>query len=171
MESGGKDGACLNSSQPPSQKNAVSDVIITRRLRDRDLLQKRKAEAQEKEMNQWVLREQRKQSKRGKRPAKGWSCKLVVEPSQEPEPGPQPSPQEEAQPVPSKPAAPEPVHQEEPPMLNIQDLIPGMQLGGVEGKLAAGREDPAGEEEVFQPAEAEIPEDLNTLLEHAYQDN
>lgn len=32
------------------------DVIITRRLRDRELLRKRKAEALEKDSAQWVLR-------------------------------------------------------------------------------------------------------------------
>lgn len=32
------------------------DVIITRRLRDRELLRKRKAEALEKDSAQWVMR-------------------------------------------------------------------------------------------------------------------
>ncbi|XP_065513526.1 hemogen [Caloenas nicobarica] len=176
MESLGKDHAYSDSSLPPSaarEEYAVPDVIITRRLRDRELLRKRKAEAQEKDSIQWVLREQEKtkRQRRGRGARRGRGRQLVVEPSLEPEPqlDPQPDPQEEAEPAPSKTAPPE--HQEQPPMLNIQDLVGGMQPGAVEGELAARNQDFAGEEEVLKPAEGEIPEVLNTPLENDHQDN
>ncbi|KAM6109889.1 hemogen [Phoenicopterus ruber ruber] len=178
MESLGKDHAYSDSSLPPSaarEEYAVPDVIITRRLRDRELLRKRKAEAQEKDSIQWVLREQKKnkQQRRGRGARRGRGRQLVVEPSPEPEPelDPQPNPQEEAEPAPSELAPPEPVHQEQPPLLTIQALVSGMQSGAVEGELAASSQDPAGEEDVLKPAEGEIPEALNTPLENEYQDN
>ncbi|NXU23432.1 HEMGN protein, partial [Thalassarche chlororhynchos] len=148
---------------------------ITHRLRDRELLRKRKAEAQEKDSVQWVLREQEKNKRqrrgRGARRGRGHQPAVEPNPEPEPEPDPQPDPQEEAEPAPSKPAPPEPVHQEQPPMVTIQDPVSGMQPGAVEGELAARIQDPAGEEEVLKPAEAEIPEALNTPLENDHQDN
>ncbi|KAK2531164.1 chymotrypsin inhibitor [Columba guinea] len=178
MESLGKDHAYSDSSLPPSaarEEYAVPDVIITRRLRDRELLRKRKAEAQEKDSIQWVLREQEKtkRQRRGRGARRGRGRQLVVEPSLEPEPelDPQPDPQEEAEPAPSKTAPPEAVHQEQPPMLTIQDPVGGIQLGAVEGELAARSQDFAGEEEVLKAAEGEIPEVLNTPLENDHQDN
>ncbi|XP_009283336.1 PREDICTED: hemogen [Aptenodytes forsteri] len=310
MESLGKDHAYSDSSLPPSaarEEYAVPDVIITHRLRDRELLRKRKAEAQEKDSIQWVLREQEKnkrqrrgrgarrgrghqlavepspepepepdpqldpqeeaepapsklalpeplhqeqppvlvctlppppvrlqeaavrswagglqkcsfcwddwvavtarglakrprgrresppphaqlftpvkspgreqeknkRQRRGRGARRGRGHQLAVEPSPEPEPEPDPQldPQEEAEPAPSKLALPEPLHQEQPPVLTMQDLVSGMQPGVAEGELAARSQDPAGEEEVLKPAEAELPEALNTPLENDHQDN
>ncbi|XP_040436379.1 hemogen [Falco naumanni] len=178
MESLGKDHAYSDSSLPPSaahEEYAVPDVIITRRLRDRELLRKRKAEAQEKDSVQWVLRDQEKskRQRRGRGAGRGRGRQLVMQPSLEPEvePDPQPNPQEKAEPAPSELAPPEPVYQEQPPMPTIQGLFSGMQPGAVEGKLASRSQDPTGEEEVVKPAEAEIPEALNTPLENDQQDN
>ncbi|NXI36538.1 HEMGN protein, partial [Galbula dea] len=178
MESLGKEHDYSDSSLPPSaarEEYAVPDVIITHRLRDRELLRKRKAEAQEKDSVQWVLREQEKnkRQRRGRGARRGRGRQLVVEPSLEPEPKPepQPNPQQEAESEPSEPAPPEPVHQEQPPMLIIQDLVSGMQPGTAEGPLAARNQDPMGEEDVLKPAEAETPEVLTTPLEYDHQDN
>ncbi|XP_014814699.1 PREDICTED: hemogen [Calidris pugnax] len=177
MESLGKDHAYSDSSLPPSaarEEYAVPDVIITRRLRDREQLRKRKAEAQEKDSIQWVLREQTKRQRRGRGTRRGRGRQPVVEINPEPEPelDSQPKPQEEAEPVPSESAAPsEPAHQEELPVLSFQDMVSGMQPGVVERELAARSQDPAGEEEVLKPAEAEIPEAWNTPLENEHQDN
>ncbi|XP_075583086.1 hemogen [Pelecanus crispus] len=177
MESLGKDRAYSDPSLPSSaarEEYAVPDVIITRRLRDREMLRKRKAEAQEKDSVQWVLREQekKKRQKRGRGARQGRGHQPAVEPSPEPEPEPDPQlkPQEEAEPAPSNLAPPEPVRQEQPPLLTIQDVISGMQPGAAVGELAARSQDPAGEEEVLKPADAEIPEALNTPLENDHQD-
>ncbi|NXG52248.1 HEMGN protein, partial [Psilopogon haemacephalus] len=174
MESLGKDHPYSDSSLPPSaarEEYAVPDVIITHRLRDRELLRKRKAEAQEKDSIQWDLREQEKnkRQRRGRVARRGRGRQLVVEPSLEPEP--QPDPQKEDEAAPSEPAPPEPVHQEQLPTLTIHDLVSGMQPGVAEEKLAVRNQDPVGEEEVLKPAEAEIPEVLNTPLEYDHQDN
>ncbi|NXO03144.1 HEMGN protein, partial [Rhinopomastus cyanomelas] len=159
---------------------------ITHRLRDRELLRKRKAEAQEKDSIQWVLREQEKNKRqrrgRGRGGRRGRGHQLVVEPSLEPEPEPnlQPDSRKKADPAPAEAAPTEPalaetalpelVNQEEPPMLTIQDLVSGMQPGVVEGQLAAKSQDPTGEEEVLKP-EADIPEALTTPLEYDHQDS
>ncbi|XP_063996013.1 hemogen isoform X2 [Pogoniulus pusillus] len=173
MESLGKDHPYSDSSLPPSaarKEYAVPDVIITHRLRDRELLRKRKVEAHEKDSVQWDLREQEKnkRQRRGRGARRGRGHQMVVEPNlePEPEPEPQPHPQKEAEAAP-----PEPVHQEQLPMLTIHDLDSGMQPRVVEEKLAARNQDPVGEEEVLKPAEAEIPEVLNTPLEYDHQDN
>ncbi|NXR13617.1 HEMGN protein, partial [Semnornis frantzii] len=147
---------------------------ITHRLRDRELLRKRKAEAQEKDSAQWDLREQEKnkRQRRGRGARRGRGRQLVVEPSLEPEskPEPQPDPQKEAEAASSETAPPEPVNQEQLPMLTIHDLVSGMQPGVLE-KMAVRSQDPVGEEEVLKPAEAEIPEVLNTPLEYDHPDN
>ncbi|XP_054034818.1 hemogen [Dryobates pubescens] len=178
MESLGKDHPYSDSSLPPPaarKEYSVPDVIITHRLRDRELLRKRKAEAQEKDSIQWDLREQEKnkRQRRGRGARRGRGRQLVVEPSLEPEaePEPQPDPQKEAEAAPSEPAPPEPVAQEQLPMLTIHDLVTGMQPGVAEEKLAVRSQDPVGEEELLKPAEAEIPEVLNTPLEYDHQDN
>ncbi|XP_064294292.1 hemogen [Phalacrocorax carbo] len=176
MESSGKGYAYSDSSLPPSaarEEHAVPDVIITHRLRDRELLRKRKAKAEEKQSTQWVLKEQKNKRQRTSRGARRGRGHLpAVEPILEPELelDHQLGPQEEAEPVPSKSASPEPVHQEQLPVLTIQDLVSGMQQGAVEGELAARSQDPTGEDEVLKPAE-EIPEALNTTLENDHQDN
>ncbi|XP_035758203.1 hemogen isoform X2 [Egretta garzetta] len=143
MESVGKDHGYSDSSLPPSaarEEYAVPDVIITRRLRDRELLRKRKAEAQEKDS---IQEQKSKRQRRGRGARRGRGRQLAVEPSLEPEPEPasQPDSQEEAEPAPSGPAPPEPV-QEQPSMLTIQDLVSGMQPGPVEEELVAGCQDP-----------------------------
>ncbi|KAM7076821.1 hemogen [Ciconia maguari] len=172
MESLSKDHAYSDSSLPPSaahEEYAVPDVIITRRLRDRELLRKRKAEAQEKDSVQWVLKEQKnKRQRRGRGARRRRGRQPAVEPSPEPELelDPQPDPQEEAEPAPSKPPLPEPVPQEQLPVLTIQDLVSAMQPGAAEREVAARSQDPAGEEEVLKPAEVEVPEALNTPPEN-----
>ncbi|XP_068031942.1 hemogen [Anomalospiza imberbis] len=178
MESSGKDHASSDSSVPPSEaceEFAVPDVIITRRLRDRELLRKRKAEALEKDSAQWVMRAYKnEQQRRGRRAKRGRGRQVVVVKSvleSEPEVEPQPDPQEKAEPVPSEPALPEPGFQEQPPVLAIQNKVGGMQAVAVEGELADRSLDPAGEEDVLKPAEADILEELNTPLENDHQDN
>ncbi|NXV81149.1 HEMGN protein, partial [Atlantisia rogersi] len=154
-------------------------AIMTHRLRDRELLRKRKAEALKKDSAHWILREQKsKQQRRGKASRRGWGRQPVMKPSvePEPEPDPQPGPQEEAEPALAKPALPkpappEPAYQEQLPVLTIQDLVNEMQPGELEVELAARSQDPIGEEELLQLAEAEIPEALNTALENEYQDS
>ncbi|XP_027603915.1 hemogen [Pipra filicauda] len=187
MESLSKDHPSPDSSLPCSaarQEYAVPDVIITHRLRDRELLRKRKAEALEKDSTQWVLREHKNQKqKRGRGAKRGRGRQPEVKATLDPEPttDPQPELQEEAEPVHSEPALPEPVHsepalpepvyQEQLPMLTIHNPVSGMQPVAVEGEPAARSLDPAGEEEVVKPTEAEILEDFNTPLENDHQDN
>ncbi|XP_051499087.1 hemogen-like isoform X1 [Apus apus] len=186
MESLGKDHAYSDPSLPPAaacEEYAVPEVIITRRLRDRELLRKRKAEAQEKDSVQWVLRQQEKtkRQRRGGGARRGRGRQPAVQPS--PQPDPQPDPQPEPQPKPqpdsrgeAEPALPElappePVYPEQPAVLTFQDLVSGMQPGVAEREPAARIQDPTGEEEVLKPAEAEIPEALNTPLENEQEEN
>ncbi|CAN8220021.1 unnamed protein product [Coccothraustes coccothraustes] len=178
MESLGKDHASSDSSLPPSaacEEYAVPDVIITRRLRDRELLRKRKAEALEKDSAQWVMRDYKnKQQRRARRAKRGRGRQTVVKAVLESEPAvnPQPDPEEKAEPVPSEPALPEPgIQQQPPPVLTIQNMVSGMQEVAVEGELADRSLDPTGEEDVLKPAEADILEELNTPLENDHQDN
>ncbi|XP_041342354.1 hemogen [Pyrgilauda ruficollis] len=177
MESLGKDHASLDSSLPPSaacEEYAVPDVIITRRLRDRELLRKRKAEALEKDSAQWVMRDYKnEQQRRTRRAKRGRGRQTVVKAVLEAEPAvdPQPDPQEKAEPVPSEPALPEPGFQQQPPLLTIQNVVGGMQAVPAEGELADRSLDAAGEEDALKPAEADILEELNTPLENDHQDN
>ncbi|XP_062369250.1 hemogen [Cinclus cinclus] len=177
MESLGKVHSSSDSSLTTSadcEEYAVPDVIITRRLRDRELLRKRKAEALEKDSAQWVLRDYKsEQQRRPRRAKRGRGRQTVVKAVLESEPAvdPQPDPQEKAEPVPTEPALPEPVYQQQPPMLTIQNMAGGMQAVTVEGELADKSLDPAGEEDVLKPAEADVLEELNTPLENDHQDN
>ncbi|XP_027740465.1 hemogen [Empidonax traillii] len=177
MESLGKDPPSSDSSPPPSAARkdyAVPDVIITHRLRDRELLRKRKAEALEKDLAQWILRVDKNQrQKRGRRTKRGRGHQREVKATLDPEPTiePQPEPQKEAEQVHSEPALPEPAYQEQLPMMTIQNPVSGMQPVAVEGESAARSLDPAGEEEVVNPAEAEILEIFSTPLENDHQDN
>ncbi|XP_017671839.1 PREDICTED: hemogen isoform X1 [Lepidothrix coronata] len=197
MESLSKDHPSPDSSLPRSaarKEYAVPDVIITHRLRDRELLRKRKAEALEKDSTQWVLRvHKNQQQKRGRGAKRGRGRQPEVKATLDPEPttDPQPELHEEAEPVHSEPALPEPVHsepalpepvhsepalpepvyQEQLPMLTVHNPVSGMQPVAVEGEPAARSLDPAGEEEVVKPTEAEILEDFNTPLENDHQDN
>ncbi|XP_074876156.1 hemogen [Buteo buteo] len=179
MESLSKDLACSDSSQPPSanrEEYATPDVSIAHRLRDREMLRKRRAEAHEKDSVQWVLRDYKKikRQKRSRGGRRGRGRQPVMELSQEPELelDPQPNPQEEAGPVASSPALPEPVHQL--PVLTIQDLVSEMEVGAAAGQQGAMIEDPVGlvgEEDLLKPAEAEIPEAFNIPLENEYRDD
>ncbi|XP_064497146.1 hemogen [Pseudopipra pipra] len=187
MESLSKDHPSPDSSLPRSaarQEYAVPDVIITHRLRDRELLRKRKAEALEKDSTQWVLRVHKNQKqKRGRGAKRGRGRQPEVKVTLDPEPttDPQPELQKEAEPVHSEPALPELVHsepalpeqvyQEQLPVLTIHNPVSGMQPVAVEGEPAARSLDPAGEEEVVKPTEAEILEDFNTPLENDHQDS
>ncbi|XP_063278099.1 hemogen [Prinia subflava] len=177
MESLGKDHASPDSSLPPSaacEEYAVPDVIITHRLRDRDLLRKRKAEALEKDSAHWVLRDYKiEEQKRARRAKRGRGRQPAVKAVLESEPAvdPQPDPQEKAEPVPSEPALPEPVSQQQPPKVTIQNVVGGMQAVAMEGELADKSLDSAGEEDVLKPAEADILEEFNTPLENDHQDN
>lgn len=93
-------------------------------------------------------REQRnKQQKTGRGAKRGRGRQRVVKFSQKPEPKPDPLPdsQEEAEPGPAKLALSELEHQEELPVLTIQDLASVMEPEAVEKELAAGIQDPAGE--------------------------
>ncbi|XP_039589135.1 hemogen isoform X2 [Passer montanus] len=151
MESLGKEHASSDSSLPPSaacEEYAVPDVIITRRLRDRELLRKRKAEALEKDSAQWVMRDYKnEQQRRARRAKRGRGRQTVVKAVLESEPAvdPQPDPQEKAEPVPSEPALPEPGFQQQPPLLTLQNMGGGMQAVPAEGELADRSLDPAGE--------------------------
>ncbi|KAM6991382.1 hemogen [Passerculus sandwichensis] len=177
MESLGKDHASSDSSLPPSaacEEYAVPDVIITRRLRDRELLRKRKAEALEKDSAQWVMRDYKKeQQRRARRAKRGRGCQTVVKAVLESEPAvePQPDPEEKGEPEPSEPALPEAGLQQQPPMLPIQNMVGGLPAVAVEGELADRSSDPADEEDVLKPAEADILEEFNTPLENDHQDN
>ncbi|KAL2294011.1 hypothetical protein Nmel_007721 [Mimus melanotis] len=173
-------GSCISALVPGGEGSErhvsthfiLVDVIITRRLRDRELLRKRKAEALEKDSAQWVLRDYKnEEQKRAKRTKRGRGRQTVVKTVLESEPAldPQPDPQEKAEPVPSEPALPEPVYHQQPPTLTIQNS--GMQAVATEGKQADRSLDPAGEEDVLKPAEADVLEELNTPLENDHQDN
>nr|XP_013801066.1 PREDICTED: hemogen isoform X1 [Apteryx mantelli mantelli] len=179
MESLGKDHAYSDPSLPASasrEEYAVPDVIITRRLRDRELLRKRKAEAQEKDSIQWVLgreQEKSKRQKRGRGAGRGRGRQPVLEPKPEPSPEPDPQPEvlEGNEQVPAEPATPMPACQAPLPVLTSQELFGGTSQGAVEGELADGSQCPAGEEAVLKPGEAEILEGLNIPLENDHQDN
>ncbi|XP_075267471.1 hemogen [Opisthocomus hoazin] len=175
MANSGKDRTCLDSPMPSSsipEDYAMPDVSNTRRLRDRELLRKRKAEAQKKSSAQWVQREQRKRARRGRGGRQGWSCQPVVELILEVDPdlGPQPNAGNEAQPGPSKPESPETVCQKKPPVLRNPEPVSRMQPGAAEGELADENQDTKGEEKALKPAEAEILEALNTCLEDTPQE-
>ncbi|XP_063176669.1 hemogen isoform X2 [Chroicocephalus ridibundus] len=148
MENLGKDCAYSDSSPQSSaahEEYAVPDVIITRRLRDREQLRKRKMEAQEKDFIQWVLSDQKKRQRRRRGARRGRRRQAVVEinPELEQELDPEASSQEEAEPEHPESAPPEPVHQEQSPLLTTQDMVGGMQLGVVERELADRSQDSA----------------------------
>lgn len=86
------------------------------------------------------------QQRRGRRAKRGRGRQTAVKAVLESEPAPEPQPDpEKAEPVPSEPALPEPVYQEQPPLLTIQNMVGGMQAVAVEEEQADRSLDPAGE--------------------------
>lgn len=172
MESLGEDHSSLDPSLPPSaasEEYAMPDVITTRRLRDRELLRKRKAEAMEKDSAWWILRDHKNNQPRRARGAKrGRGRQTVVKTVLESEAAvePQPEPEKQAEPVSSEPALPEPEYEEQPPVLAFPNMVGGMQAVAVEGELAGSSLDPADEGDGLKPAEADLLEELNTSLEN-----
>ncbi|XP_034997011.2 hemogen [Zootoca vivipara] len=97
MESLEKDHSYSENPQQPvvsAEDYAVPEVVVTRHLRDRELLRKRKAEAEEKNTHQWVLREQKRSkptgrgrgARRGRGRGRGRGQQQAPEPQEEPQP-------------------------------------------------------------------------------------
>lgn len=88
-----------------------------------------------------------KQQRRGRRAKRGRGRQTVVKAVLESEPAvdPQPDPQEKAEAVPSEPALPEPVYQQQPPLLTVPNMVSGMQAVAMDGELPSRSWDPAGE--------------------------
>ncbi|XP_044876267.1 hemogen isoform X2 [Mauremys mutica] len=136
---------------------------ITHRLRDRELLRKRKAEAQEKDTAQWVL------GARGtsKGPKRGRGAGRRRGRQQGTEPEPQPEVQEEVEKEPPEKAQASPGHHEEEPALSVaQELFGGTQQEVVEDTLH-----PAEHGEEPKSEEAGTSEALNIPLENDHTDN
>nr|XP_060616904.1 hemogen isoform X1 [Anolis sagrei ordinatus] len=76
-----------NPQQPAAtaEEYAVPEVVITRRLRDRELLRKRRAEAEEKDTHQWVLGDQQKskRARKGRGAGRGRGRRQAEEPQPE----------------------------------------------------------------------------------------
>ncbi|XP_062985133.1 hemogen isoform X2 [Elgaria multicarinata webbii] len=88
-----KDHSYSGNPQQPvatAEESAVPEVVITRRLRDRELLRKRKAEAEEKDTHQWVLGQHKRSkpapARRGRRAGRGRGRHQAPEPQAEPDP-------------------------------------------------------------------------------------
>ncbi|XP_035165863.1 hemogen [Oxyura jamaicensis] len=146
MEGLGKDHAYSDPSLSPStarEEHAVAGVT-TRRLRDREMLRKRKAEAQEKDSIQWATGEQERskqpRKRRGARRGRGRQPMVKRTLKPEPEPDPEPLAQKEAELVP-----PMPERQAQPPMMAMQEMLGGVQMGALEGEMASGSQGPLGE--------------------------
>ncbi|XP_074788773.1 hemogen [Athene noctua] len=174
MEQSGETSASSNPSVEPSEVNVEQTQpvnINTYFLRDRKMLQKRKAEAWEKDSMVCSQRKQKKDQKKCRGPKPKQSCQPLVEscPEKKLDLDPQPNLQKEDEPSASKSAVADPVHQGS--ILASQDGIIGMQLGAMEGKVAASVQYSKDEEEVMKPAEAETPEALKILPEYDHQDN
>ncbi|XP_025054880.1 hemogen isoform X4 [Alligator sinensis] len=158
MEGIGKDHAYSEPDhQPPpaSEEYVVPDVIITRRLRDRELLRKRKTEAQEKDT---IQEEKNKRQKRGRGAGRGRGRPLVTQP--------EPQPKESENELSEQAQTPQ-----EHPVITVQELPSGTPQEAVEGISAEGDLFAAEQKEAPGSAEGEILEDLNTPLENDYQDN
>ncbi|NXJ11872.1 HEMGN protein, partial [Odontophorus gujanensis] len=144
-------------------------ATTSRRLRDRELLRKRKAEAEEKDSIQWALgeHERSKRQRRGQGARRGKGREHVVKP--EPQPAPQPNSQprkeEEAETTSSMV-----MQQAESPQMDEQDLFAGVQLADLEGILGSESQSPLGEEDMLKLAD-DIQEVLNTSLERNDSDN
>ncbi|XP_030898128.1 hemogen isoform X2 [Melopsittacus undulatus] len=175
-------------SDPPAvahKHHGEEEIPISRRLRDREMLRKRKEKAQEKNSAYWIYREPKiKKQRKNRGDKKGTSYQPVVEPKPaaqlkvesevELQAGqskesveqhveelevfqPKPKVQETAEAVAFKPAPPEPVQQEQSSVLTAQGPCAGIPMGG--------------DEELLNLPEAEIPDDLNAPLDSLCQDN
>ncbi|XP_069736301.1 hemogen [Phaenicophaeus curvirostris] len=148
MESLSKDHGYSDASRECSaapEGNDASDVTTTRHLRDRELLRKRKAEAQKKDSVQWILRGQNKRQRRCRRGRQGKGRQPAVEPNPDPEPVVKPSPEPEPKldPQPELPKEAEPAPSELVlPELPIPSFVSGMQPGAAEDEVAAKSQDP-----------------------------
>ncbi|XP_021237208.1 hemogen [Numida meleagris] len=172
MDSLGKDHDYSNTSLPSStahEENAEPGATMSRRLRDRELLRKRKAEAKEKDSIQWALgeHERSKRQRRGRGARRGKGREHVVEPTPQPKPQPNPQPpkKEEAETMSSMV-----MQQAESPQMDVQDLFSGVQLADLEGMLGSGSQSPLGEEDMLKLAD-EIQDVLNTSLEKNESDS
>ncbi|XP_072848003.2 hemogen isoform X1 [Pogona vitticeps] len=105
-----------------TEEYAVPEVVITRRLRDRELLRKRKAETEEKDTHQWVLGYQKRgrQSRRGRGAGRGRGQRQVQESLPEPQPELQLEPQLELQLEP-QPETVEEKPPEAPPVTSVEE--------------------------------------------------
>ncbi|XP_067409562.1 hemogen isoform X2 [Emydura macquarii macquarii] len=154
-----------SSQQPPpaGEEYSVPGVIITRRLRDRELLRKRKAEAQEKD----TVQERRKSTrpKRGRVAGRGRGRRQL----REPEPALEVPEEMEKEPAEKAPASPE--HHEQPPVPAAQELSGGTQQEVAEGPPGEDVLHPAELGEAPRSEEAGISEALNVPLENDHTDN
>ncbi|XP_027676199.2 hemogen isoform X3 [Chelonia mydas] len=165
MEGLEKDHPYSESSQqpPPAREEHTVPGAITRRLRDRELLRKRKAEAQEKDTVQ--ERGTSKGPKRGRGAGRRGR-------QQDTEPEPQPEGQEEVEKEPAEKAQGSPGHHEEEPALSLaQELSGGTQQEAVEGPPAEDTLHPEEHGEAPKSEEAGISEALNISLENDHTDN
>ncbi|XP_034630518.1 hemogen isoform X1 [Trachemys scripta elegans] len=170
MEGLEKDHPYSGSSQqpPPAREEYTVPGAITHRLRDRELLRKRKAEAQEKDTVQWVLGERGKSA--GPKRGRGAGRRRGRQQGTEPEP--QPDVQEEVEKEPPEKAQASPGHHEEEPALSVaQELSGGTQQEAVEGPPAQDILHPAELGEAPKSEEAGISEALNIPLENDHTDN
>ncbi|XP_074850586.1 hemogen isoform X2 [Carettochelys insculpta] len=141
---------------------------VTRRLRDRELLRKRKAEAQEKDTVQWVLREQVK----GKGPKRGRGTGRGRGRQQATEAAPQPEEPEDVEKEPAEKAQASPgPHGEEPTLPVTPELPGGTQQEAVEGHAAEDILHPVELEEVPKSEDAGISEVLTVPLANDHTDN
>ncbi|XP_024058731.1 hemogen isoform X1 [Terrapene carolina triunguis] len=170
MEGLEKDHPYSGSSQqpPPAREEYTVPGAITHRLRDRELLRKRKAEAQEKDTVQWVLGERGKST--GPKRGRGAGRRRGRQQGTEPEP--QPEVQEEVEKEPPEKSQASPGHHEEEPALSVaQELSGGTQQEAVEGPPAEDILHPAELGEAPKSEEAGISEALNIPLENDHTDN
>ncbi|KAM9137904.1 hemogen isoform 2-T2 [Pangshura tecta] len=160
MEGLEKDHPYVESSQqpPPAREEYTVPGAITHRLRDRELLRKRKAEAQEKDTVQ------ERGTSRGPKRGRGAGRRRGRQQGTEPEP--QPEVQEEVEKEPSEKAQASPGHHEEEPALSG-----GTQLEVVEGPPAEDTLPPAEHGEEPKSEEAGTAEALNISLENDHTDN
>ncbi|XP_019410941.1 PREDICTED: hemogen isoform X2 [Crocodylus porosus] len=137
------------------EEYAVPDVIITRRLRDRELLRKRKTEAQEKDT---IQEEKNKRQKRGRGAGRGRGRPLVTQP--------EPQLKESENELSEQAQTPQ-----EHPVITVHELPSDTLQEAVEGISGEGNLFAAEQKEAPGSAEGEILENLNTPLENDYQDN